>query len=429
MRPKKQNDVGQQDLFRNRLDQIINSSHPLCRLAKLIDWERLHKEFSPYYADVGRAGLPIRLMVGLNLLKHIYALSDEQVCVRWVENPYFQYFCGEIFFKHRFPIERSNLSHFRGRIKASTLEAILQESLAIACELGALKLKDVKSVAVDTTVQEKNITHPTEHGLMRKAIVKLSTVARRAGIKIRQSYVRVVQRAAIKVGRYIHAKQMRRAKRELKFIRIRLGRLIRDVERKANDASQELPLFFYDTLRKAKHIWKQKRGDPDYLYSWHAPEVECISKGKTRAPYEFGVKVSMATNLRASGEKGKHFVLHAQAMHGRPYDGHTLKRAGENIEKIIGKMPDRLVADKGYKGHKWEDPRTKVFLSGQKRGVTPAIKRDIKRRSVIEPIIGHTKNDGLLRRNYLKGRKGDEINAILAGIGFNFRQIVATLAA
>ncbi len=428
MRPKKQNDFGQQDLFRNRLDQIIDLNRPLSRLTKLVDWDRLHKEFSSYYADNGRSGLPIRLMVGLNLLKHIYALSDEDVCARWVENPYFQYFCGEIFFQHRFPIERSSLSHFRGRIKASTLETILQESLAIACELGALKLKDVKSVAVDTTVQEKNVAHPTEHGLMRKAIVKLSAVARNAGIKIRQSYVRVVQKAAIKVGRYIHAKQMRRAKRELKFIRVRLGRLIRDVQRKAEEATQELPTHFYDTLRKARHIWKQKRGDPDYLYSWHAPEVECISKGKARAPYEFGVKVSMATNLRASGEKGKHFILHAQAMHGRPYDGHTLKRAGENLEKIIGKMPERVVADKGYKGHKWDEPRTKVYLSGQKRGVTPAIKRDIKRRSVIEPIIGHAKNEGLLRRNYLKGRKGDEINAILAGIGFNFRQIVATLA-
>ncbi|HCC25485.1 MAG: hypothetical protein A2X70_03735 [Alphaproteobacteria bacterium GWC2_42_16] len=320
------------------------------------------------------------------------------------------------------------MSHFRGRIKASTLDAILQESLAIACELGALKLKDVKSVAIDTTVQEKNITHPTEHGLMRKAITKLSETVRRAGIKLRQSYVRVVQKAAIKVGRYIHAKQMRRAKRELKFIRVRLGRLIRDVERKVENVSQELPLFFYDTLRKAKQIYKQKRGDPDYLYSWHAPEVECISKGKARAPYEFGVKVSLATNLRTSGKKGKHFILHAKAMPGRPYDGHTLKRAAENIEKIIGKLPERLVADKGYKGHKWEDPHTQVFLSGQKRGVTPAIKRDIKRRSVIEPIIGHAKNDGLLRRNYLKGRKGDEINAILAGIGFNFRQIAAVLA-
>lgn len=428
MRPKKQIDVGQQDLFRNRLDQIIDLNHPLSRLTKLMDWERLHKEFAPYYADIGRAALPIRLMIGLNLLKHIYALSDEEVCARWVENVYFQFFCGEIFFQHRFPIERSSLSHFRGRIKPSSYDSILQESLAIACELGALKLKDLKAVAVDTTVQEKNVAHPTEHGLLRKAVVKLGEVAKRAGIKLRQSYTRVVQRAAIKVGRYIHAKQMRRARRELKFIRVRLGRLIRDVERKVKNVTQDLPIHFYDTLRKAKQIHKQKRGDPDYLYSWHAPEVECISKGKARAPYEFGVKVSLATNLRASGDKGKHFILHTKAMHGRPYDGHTLERAGENIEKIIGKLPERFLVDKGYKGHKWEEPRTKVFLSGQKRGVTPAIKRDIKRRSVIEPIIGHPKNDGLLRRNYLKGRKGDETNAILVGIGFNFRQIVATLA-
>lgn len=428
MRPKKQTDVGQQDLFRNRLDQIIDLNHPLSRLTKLVDWERLHKEFASYYADIGRAGIPIRLIVGLNLLKHIYKLSDEQVCARWVENPYFQFFCGEIFFQHRFPIERSSMSHFRGRIDSSTLETILQESLAIACGLGALKLKDLRTMALDTTVQEKNIAHPTEHGLMRKAITKLGEAARRAGIKLRQSYVRVVQQASIKVGRYIHAKQMRRARRELKFIRVRLGRLIRDVQRKIETVSQELPPLFYGTLRKAKQIYKQKRGDPDYLYSWHAGEIECISKGKARAPYEFGVKVSLATNLRASGKKGKHFILHSKAMPGRPYDGHTLKKAAENIKEIIGRLPDRFLVDKGYKGHKWKDKHTTVFLSGQKRGVTPAIKKDIKRRSVIEPIIGHAKNDGLLRRNYLKGRKGDEMNAILSGIGFNFRQIVATLA-
>ncbi len=308
-RPNKQNDVGQQDLFRNRLDQIIDLNHPLSRLAKLVDWERLHKEFSVYYSSVGRSGSPVRLMVGLNLLKHIYALSDEEVCARWVENPYFQYFCGEIFFQHQVPIERSGLSHFRDRIDPASFESILQESLAIACELGALKLKDLKAVAVDTTVQEKNICHPTEHGLLRKAVDKLASLARRSGIKLRQSYTRVVQKAAIKVGRYIHAKQMRRARRELKFIRVRLGRLIRDIERKVKNVTHELPIDFDTTLRKARQVYKQKRGDPDYLYSWHAPEVECISKGKARAPYEFGVKVSMATNLRASGEKGKHFTF------------------------------------------------------------------------------------------------------------------------
>lgn len=387
MRPKKQNDVGQQDLFRNRLDQIIDLNHPLSHLAKLVDWDRLHKEFSVYYSSVGRSGEPIRLMVGLNLLKHIYALSDDEVCARWVENPYFQYFCGEIFFQHHVPIERSGLSHFRGRIDPVSFESILQESLAIACGIGAIKLKDLKSVAVDTTVQEKNIAHPTEHGLLRKAVDKLGGLAQRAGIKLRQSYTRVVQKAAIKVGRYIHAKQMRRAKRELKFIRVRLGRLIRDIERKVKTVTYRLPIDFDVTLRRAKRIYKQKRGDPDYLYSWHAPEVECISKGKARAPYEFGVKVSMATNLRSSGEKGKHFIVHTKAIHGRPYDGHTLKKAGENIEKIIGRLPERFVVDKGYKGHKWDEPRTKVFQSGQKRGVPSAIKRDIKRRSVIERIL------------------------------------------
>ena len=160
---------------------------------------------------------------------------------------------------------------------------------------------------------------------------------------------------------------MRRAKRELKFIRVRLGRIIRDIERKVKTVTQELPQDFYDILRKAKQIYRQKRGDQDYLYSWHAPEVECISKGKARAPYEFGVKVSMGTNLRASGEKGKHFIVHTKAIHGRPYDGHTLEKAGENIEKIIGRFPERFLVDKGYKGHKWEEPRTMVFISGQKR--------------------------------------------------------------
>lgn len=429
MRPSKQIDTGQQELFRSRLDQIIDLNHPLSRLAHLVDWERLHPEFASSYAPVGRAGLPIQLMIGLNLLKHIYALSDEEVCARWVENPYFQYFCGEVFFQHRFPIERSSLSHFRNRIEPSRYDALLQESLAIACQIGALKLKALKALALDTTVQEKNIAHPTEHNLLYKAITKLSTVARQAGIKIRQSYTRVVQQASIKVGRYIHAKQMRRARRELKFMQVRLGRLIRDVERKAGGVCQDMPVAFYSTLKKAKHIWKQKRGDPSYLYSWHAPEVECISKGKARAPYEFGVKVSLATNLRKSGAKGKHFIVHAQAMHGRPYDGYTLKCAAENVKKIIGRLPERFIVDKGYRGHKWEDQHTKVFLSGQKRGVTTAIKRDIKRRSVIEPIIGHAKNDGLLRRNYLKGRKGDQINATFAGIGFNFRQLIAVLAA
>ncbi len=186
----------------------------------------------------------------------------------------------------------------------------------------------------------------------------------------------------------MHARQKKRANKKLKFIRTRLKRLTRDVERKARNKFEEIPQSLKSTLEKAKHVAKQKRGDPDYLYAWHAPEVECIGKGKARKPYEFGCKVSLVTQLRAS-KGGKHFILGAQALHGRPYDGHTLEKALDQLEEVIGRVPDQSYVDKGYKGHKCE--RTRVYMSGQKRGATQKIKKDIKRRSVIEPIIGHAK--------------------------------------
>lgn len=423
MRPHTRRDSGQQDLFRSRLDQIINMQHPLSQLTRLLDWEGLEQTFSVYYAGLGRPGLAIRLILGLHLLKYIYALSDEEVCARWEENPYFQYFCGEEFFQHRFPIERSSMSHFRNRIPADILEKVLQESLAAAHGAGALSLKDLRQVVVDTTVQEKAIAHPTDHGLMLKAANKLGQLARTYGLKIRQSYQRVMKRAAIQVGRYTHAKQFRRARKQLKFMRTRLGRLIRDVERKAKAVLSEISRQASQTLRKAKRIYEQKRGDKGYLYSWHAPEVECISKGKARKPYEFGCKVSLATQLKPS--QGRHFILQAQAVHKNPYDGHTLADALEQLERIIGRLPEESYADAGYKGHKVKN--TRVILSGQKRGITDKIKKNMRKRAVIEPIIGHAKNDGLLGRNWLKGRKGDQLNALFAAIGFNLRQLLGFL--
>jgi IS5 family transposase len=373
---------------------------------------------------MGRPGISIQMMIGLHLLKHIYSLSDEIVCMRWIENPYYQYFCGETFFQFKEPIERSCLTHFRNRIDPKDLEHILQESLGTAFDIGALKLKDLRSVAVDTTVQEKAIAHPTDHGLLLKAVQRLGKAAVKVGIKLRQSYVRVVKSAAIKVGRYLHAKQKRRAKKSLKFMQVRLGRLIRDVERKA-EKMKELPSLLQESLHKARRILHQKRGDKDYLYSWHATEVECIGKGKAKKPYEFGCKVSLSTQLRT---KGKHFILQAQALPGKPYDGHTLEGALDQIERMVGRKSSNAFVDKGYKGHK-SDTKARVVISGQKRGITEPIKRDMQRRSVIEPIIGHAKNDGLLRRNYLKGTRGDYMNAILAATGFNFRQILSHLAA
>jgi len=416
-----------EELFRAKLKNIINLRHELVRLGDLIDWARLEAHFAPYYSKAGRPGLPIRLVVGLHLLKHIEGLSDEAVCERWERDPYMQYFCGEEYFQHSFPLERSGMTHFRHRVGEQALETLLQETLAAAHRGGALSVKATEAVAVDTTVQEKAIAHPTEHGLLLTAIEQLGGQAKKSGLRLRQSYVRVARRAAMKTGRYLHAQQKKRGKKQLKFMRVRLRRLQRDIRRKmaASGLTERQVKRLEIALAKAWRIAQQRRGDPGYLYSWHVTEVECISKGKARAPYEFGCKVSLATNLHPA--KGGHFILHAQALHENPYDGHTLAAALEDIRKLVGRAPQRVAVDERYKGHRVAQPYTAVYITGQKRGVTEKIKRWLKRPAVVEPIIGHAKNDGLLGRNWLGGRAGDRSNALLAAVGFNLRQLLRFL--
>ena len=430
MRPRvKPQDSGTEDLFRSKLRNIINLQHELVQLGELLDWARLEAHLAPYYKEEGRPGLPIRLLVGLHLLKHIEGLSDEAVCARWERDPYMQYFCGEEYFQHAFPLERSGMTHFRNRVGEQALETLLQETLAAAYRAGALSVRATEAVAVDTTVQEKAIAHPTEHGLMLAAIEHVGRQAKKAGLRWRQSYVRVARHAAMKTGRYLHAKQKRRARRQLKYLRVRLRRLIRDVRRKMERVptlSERTVKRLASALDRAWHIAHQQRGDKGYLYSWHASEVECISKGKARAPYEFGCKVSIATNLHAA--KGGHFILQARALHGNPYDGHTLKAALDDVRDMVGRSPLRAAVDQGYKGHRLTGhPHTAVYITGQKRGVTDKIKRWLKRRAVVEPVIGHAKNDGLLGRNWLKGRAGDRCNTLLAAAGFNLRQLLRFL--
>ena len=231
MRPRKTEKDGSGDLFRARLDQIINMRHELVRLADEIDWDWLDGELVGLFSEHGRPGTATRYMIGLLLLKQIYALSDEVVCERWVHDPYFQYFTGETFFQHALPHERSSLTHWRQRI-GDKLELLLQESLRVAHDLGALKKGDLARITVDTTVQPKNVTHPTDAKLLLKAIEQLGKLARRHGVPLRQSYVRVAKRAALMAGRYAHAKQFKRCNGRLRFLRTRLGRLIRDIRRK-----------------------------------------------------------------------------------------------------------------------------------------------------------------------------------------------------
>jgi len=423
MRPKKPETTGEADLFRARLDQIINMKHELVALAGRLDWAWLDGEIAPLYSDKGRPGIESRFVVGLLLLKHIFALSDEAVCDRWVNDPYFQYFTGEEFFQHAFPHERSDLSHWRKRL-GDKLELLLAESLRVAHGAGALRTNDLARVTVDTTVQPKAITFPTDAKLLHAAIKGLNRVATKHGVRLRQSYLRVAKHAAMMAGRYAHAKQFKRHRRELRILRSRLGRIIRDIRRKIAGRA-DIEAMLQSPLARADQIRSQKQRQRGWkLYSFHAPEVECIGKGKASAPYEFGVKVSVvSTNRRAPGGQ---FVLHATALPGNPYDGHTLAAVIAATERLTGRTIERAYVDKGYRGHDTENPR-RVFISGQKRGVHGVIKRELRRRSAIEPVIGHMKADGHLGRCHLKGRAGDAANAVLTATGYNLRLVLAWL--
>jgi transposase, IS5 family len=355
MRPKKPQTMGEGDLFRARLDQVINMKHELVQLAGAIDWEWLDAEIAPLFSDKGRPASPVRFVIGLLLLKHVFALSDEQVCERWIYDPYFQYFTGEAFFQHAFPHERSDLSHWRGRLGAK-LELLLAETLRIAHAAGALRTKDLARVTVDTTVQPKAITFPTDAKLLHAAIKGLNRLAKKHGVRLRQSYLRLAKRAAMMAGRYAHAKQFQRHQRQLRFLRARLGRLIRDIGRKIV-GQVPLEAVFQWPLARARQIRSQQQRQRGWkLYSFHAPEVECIGKGKANAPYEFGVKASITTtNTRAPGGV---FVLHATALPGNPYDGHTLGAVIAAAEQLTGRSIERAYVDKGYRGHKLEGAHT-----------------------------------------------------------------------
>ena len=358
-------------------------------------------------------------MVGLEYLKQIYNLSDEQVVKRWVENPYWQYLCGEVYFCHEMPIDPSSLSRFRGRIGESGCAKLLAESIQAGLKSGAVKPRDLKRVTVDTTVQEKAVAYPTDSKLLNRSCERLVKLSRRQGIKLRQSYARTGPKAVLKASRYAHARQMKRMRRELKRLHTILGRVVRDIERQIS-GQDELRLEFAGELAMAKRLLAQERHSKNKLYSLHAPEVECLSKGKVHKRYEFGVKVSVTSTNRSN------FIVGGQSLPGNPYDGHTLCGALAQVRRLTGHEIEEAFVDKGYRGHGEEE--TTVYVSGQKRGVnTPGLRKRLKRRQAIEPIIGHLKSDGRSDRNYLLGEQGDAINVLLCCAGHNLRLVLRKL--
>jgi transposase, IS5 family len=424
MKPRETRESGAHDLFRSRLDQIIDMSHQLVKLAKAVKWERLEQVCGEAYRDgPGMPPLPTRLMAGLAILKFTFDLSDEALCERWVESPYFQYFCGEEFFRHKLPFDRSSITRWRQRMGEEKLKVLLAESLAVAIDTKAMAPADANQVIVDTTVQPKAVMFPTDAKLMNRAREKLVRLAKAHGLELRQAYTRLGKFALIKHQRYAHAKQFKRAGKMKRKLATYLGRTIRDIGRqiKGNEA---LETIFKHPLWLASRVMTQKpRDEARKVYSLHAPEVECIGKGKAHMPYEFGVKVSVATTVHRS--KGGQFALHAMALPGNPYDGHTLKGVLPDMQALIGNDIKRILADAGYRGHNADDShKLRVFTQGQKRGVPTAVKKMMKRRAAVEPVIGHIKNEHRMGRNHLARTQGDAINAVLAAAGYNFRLIL-----
>ncbi len=415
MKPRSsQASIGQENLFQSRLDQQLNPKHPLFRLAQQIDWSYFEREFGALYTEsVGAPGIPTRLMVGLHYLKHAYNESDESVVAKWIENPYWQYFCGYEFFQHQWPCHPTSLVKWRQRLKAEGIETLLKEILATAVRTDALAEKDLQCVVVDTTVQEKAIAFPTDSRLYQKTREAVVREAQKEGVQLRQSYKRIGKKALYNQSRYARAGQFNRARKQQKKLKTFLGRVLRDVERKLPEPSENLKQL----LTNAKRIHTQKRDDKNKLYSVHAPEVECIAKGKTRKKYEFGCKTSLATTAQSN------WIVATDAHHGNPYDGATLKPTIDQIERLTGVRPKKAIVDRGYRGKEHHPEDVQVHIPGQHkaRGV---LKRLFKRRNAIEPVIGHDKYDHGLGRNHLKGKEGDRINALLSGCGFNLRKLL-----
>jgi IS5 family transposase len=431
--PPKKPQLSEFELFQSRLDTMLDPEHALVKLAGLIDWSRFDEAYGRFYHEKGRPGLSTRLMAGLHLLKHMEGLSDEALCKRWVENPYMQFFCGEQYFRHKLPLDRSSMTRWRGRIgadkallsKVEGLELLLAETLRVAMATHAVTPQACERVTLDTTVQTKAVAHPTDSHLLMRGIEWLNRLARCHGIKLRQSFLRVGRQARREVSRLIHGRGHKQAMRWVRKLRTWLGRLDRDIGRKIA-GNEELEAAFAVARERVAKILTQKPGSTDKLYALHAPEVDCIAKGKARTRYEFGVKTSIAvTNARTAGGQ---FIVGMQALPGNPYDGRTLTGQIEQVERLTGVTVERAYVDRGYKGHKHSGKAT-VYLA-HTRGITsPTIKRELRRRNAIEPIIGHTKSDGLLERNHLAGAAGDAINAILVAAGHNLRLLVAWLTA
>jgi IS5 family transposase len=415
MRPNIEPEQPQRELFEVELEQMIDMHHPLVRLGLCIDWASFEETLgATYHPTHGAPGISTRLMVALHYLKYQHDLSDENVVLQWVENPYWQYFSGERYFQHRVPVDASSMTRWRQRLGEAGAEQMLRATIVAGIEMGAIRPTQLKRINVDTTVQTKAVRYPTDARLYHRCRERLVKMARREGLVIKQSYQHVGKRLLMQSSRYAHARQMQRARACTRKLRTQLGRVVREIERQVVGPSEKLARL----LETAHRIHAQQRHDKNKVYSVHEPEVQCIAKGKAGKPYEFGNKVSVAVTSRGG------WLVGAKSFTTNPYDGHTLGAQMQQLQSMIGDRVSEVHVDMGYRGHDYGGKAT-VHVDKRRRGRTPrSLWRWMKRRAAVEPSIGHLKQEHRLERNRLKGVAGDAINAVLAAAAMNFHKLL-----
>jgi IS5 family transposase len=406
----------QLNIYQVPLIQFIDKTHELCLAAEQINWDELERDLSDYYCvDNGRPSIPIRKIVGVILLKRAYNESDESVVDRWKENPYWQYFCGEVNFQHEWPFDPTELVKFRKRMGEPGMERILKLSIDL---FGEKEIQE-KRVLVDSTVQEKNITFPTDTKLQKKIVEKCRFIAEKEGIALRQSYKRTMKQLMIDQRFRDHPKRRKKANAAARRIKTIAGRMVRDLERKMTVAQRQN----YDhELQLFHRVLTQQRKDTNKVYSLHEPDVRCITKGKEAKKYEFGNKVSLVKTIKSG------IIVGALSFKENLYDADTLDPQLQQVERLTGKLPKIAITDRGYRGKK-RVLGVEILIPGKPKKRASNYEKQkarkyFKARAGIEPVIGHVKHDHRMIVNYLSGTQGDAINTLLAAAGFNFRKML-----
>jgi IS5 family transposase len=403
----------QLEMYKTVLASFINPEHELCLLAKKINWDDLEKEFAPLYGEVGRPSIPIRTIVGLLLLKQIYDLGDETVMDRYIDSPYFQHFCGEIYFQYDYPFDPSDFVHFRKRIGEEGMKLIFKQSIDL---FGKENIrKEVKEVRVDTTVQEKNITFPTDRKLIEKVIDHCKRIAREENIRLKRTYGREIKKLK-------HQLRFARKPKNMKKLRKAQTRLHRIAFKIYQDLVKQLnpiPISYMEEFDVLYRVLTQKRDDTNKVYSVHEPWVLCISKGKEHKPYEFGNKSSFAYT------RGSGIIVGAMAVKGNAYDGHTLKPQLDQVKELTGGKIKKAIVDRGYKV-KGGIPGVDIVMPKMLKKESYYLKKKreerCRSRAGIEGLISHLKHDHRMLRNYLSGTAGDQINTLMAAAAYNMKK-------